>query len=233
MKRYGPRRRVVDEVVRRIEAGVWSAGDRLPGEHQLAEEFAVSRGTIRNALTELNRRRVITTEGGIGSFVTYDGVGLGGRGGWAHALHQANLPVCTEVLRLEPHDPVDLDPVAPRRSGPTLLIERRRRLDDRVVSLERSYLPAVGRVLAALDDGLPDDSITALLREAGLVADHGHQRIGTHPLAAADAAPLKREPGTPMLTSTKITVDRAGDLVERVESILDPEHFEFSLDFSA
>ena len=42
-------------------------GFLLPGEHQLAEEFAVSRGTLREALAELKRRNYIATQSGVGS----------------------------------------------------------------------------------------------------------------------------------------------------------------------
>ena len=51
-------------------------GFLLPGEHQLAEEFAVSRGTLREALAELKRRNYIATQSGVGSIVTFDGMVL-------------------------------------------------------------------------------------------------------------------------------------------------------------
>lgn len=57
-------------------------GFLLPGEHQLAEEFAVSRGTLREALAELKRRNYIATQSGVGSIVTFDGMVLDQRSGW-------------------------------------------------------------------------------------------------------------------------------------------------------
>ena len=72
--RFDKKKRVVDELIRRIEAGVMADGFLLPGEHQLAEEFAVSRGTLREALAELKRRNYIATQSGVGSIVTFDGM---------------------------------------------------------------------------------------------------------------------------------------------------------------
>ena len=51
--RFDKKQRVVDELVRRIESGLMEDGFLLPGEHQLAQEFNVSRGTLREALAEL------------------------------------------------------------------------------------------------------------------------------------------------------------------------------------
>src|ERR1700757_164211 len=43
-----------------IAAGALAPGDRLPGEHDLAEWFGVSRMTLRHALAELTRRGLVT-----------------------------------------------------------------------------------------------------------------------------------------------------------------------------
>ena len=48
--RFDKKQRVVDELIRRIESGLMEDGFHLPGEHQLAQEFKVSRGTLREAL---------------------------------------------------------------------------------------------------------------------------------------------------------------------------------------
>lgn len=45
--------RVVDDLTRRIAAGEWRPGTRLPGRARLAAEYEVSEQTIRNAGREL------------------------------------------------------------------------------------------------------------------------------------------------------------------------------------
>ena len=99
--RFDKKKRVVDELIRRIEGGVMADGFLLPGEHQLAEEFAVSRGTLREALAELKRRNYIATQSGVGSIVTFDGMVLDQNSGWAQALADNGALVTTDVLRLE------------------------------------------------------------------------------------------------------------------------------------
>lgn len=52
-----------------IESGRWTAGTRLPSEHELARRFGVSRIVVRQALEILKKDRQIVTVQGSGSFV--------------------------------------------------------------------------------------------------------------------------------------------------------------------
>lgn len=60
---------VVAQIKRRIERGEYPPGSLLPSEHQLVDEFGLSRPTIVKALSELRRDGWIDTQQGKGSFV--------------------------------------------------------------------------------------------------------------------------------------------------------------------
>src|SRR5450755_4255617 len=60
---------VVDEIKRRIEKGDYPPGSLLPSEHQLVQDFGVSRPTIVKALSALRQENWIETQQGRGSFV--------------------------------------------------------------------------------------------------------------------------------------------------------------------
>lgn len=60
---------VVAEIKRRIERGDYPPGTLLPSEHQLVEEFGVSRPTIVKSLATLRQDGWIDTQQGKGSFV--------------------------------------------------------------------------------------------------------------------------------------------------------------------
>lgn len=47
------KQRVIDDLTRRIRAGEWRPGTRLPSRAQLAAEYEVSEQTIRDATREL------------------------------------------------------------------------------------------------------------------------------------------------------------------------------------
>ncbi|MDO4491051.1 MAG: GntR family transcriptional regulator [Lachnospiraceae bacterium] len=60
---------IADWIKKNIEDGVWKAGDRLPTENALAEQFGVSRQTVRRALDVLKAEKVIEKTQGSGTFV--------------------------------------------------------------------------------------------------------------------------------------------------------------------
>ena len=65
-----PRYTVIKEhIIRRIELHKWQAGDRVPSENDLAEQFSVSRMTARRALQELGEEGILVRTQGLGSFV--------------------------------------------------------------------------------------------------------------------------------------------------------------------
>jgi GntR family transcriptional repressor for pyruvate dehydrogenase complex len=69
--------RVYKQIVQQIEAsilgGTLKPGDQLPGERELAQQFAVSRTAVRDAFRALQERGLVDSVAGRGTFVT-DGV---------------------------------------------------------------------------------------------------------------------------------------------------------------
>ena len=57
------------EMIRRIKAGEWAVGLRLPNEFGLAEEFGVSQGTMRRALITLEGLGLLARKPGRGTVV--------------------------------------------------------------------------------------------------------------------------------------------------------------------
>ncbi|WP_026431084.1 histidine utilization repressor [Paracidovorax oryzae] len=63
---------IKDHIVRRIQDGSWRAGDRLPSESELVQQFGMSRMTVNRALRELVEQGRIVRVAGVGSFVAED-----------------------------------------------------------------------------------------------------------------------------------------------------------------
>lgn len=60
----------LQEIIRgRIEKGEWQPGQQLPPEADLCQEFNLSRGTVRQALSDLVREGLLNRRRGKGSFV--------------------------------------------------------------------------------------------------------------------------------------------------------------------
>ncbi|QND51639.1 FadR family transcriptional regulator [Phyllobacterium sp. 628] len=63
-------RQVADQIRKLIEKGEFAVGERLPGERELAEQLAVSRPTIREALIALEVEGLVHIRMGSGIYVT-------------------------------------------------------------------------------------------------------------------------------------------------------------------
>lgn len=62
-------REVIDRLVKLIENGVYSAGDRLPSERELSELLGVSRTTLRQGIKVLESMGRVETRVGSGTYV--------------------------------------------------------------------------------------------------------------------------------------------------------------------
>ena len=63
-------RRLADSIAAEIEAGKYAVGERLPTERELAEQFGVSRPSLREALIALEMLGMIEARHGLGIYVT-------------------------------------------------------------------------------------------------------------------------------------------------------------------
>ncbi|CAN5312180.1 FadR/GntR family transcriptional regulator [soil metagenome] len=64
---------IVSRLRRAIETGVYTDGDQLPPERQLAVAFGTARSTIRKALDQLEQKSLVVRRVGSGTFVNYAG----------------------------------------------------------------------------------------------------------------------------------------------------------------
>ena len=215
-----------------IRSGQVGRGRRLPGENMLAARFDVSRTTVRQALTALGRAGLITTHPGKGSFVTYDDAPLDAWHGWAVAFKKRGIATAVEVRRLERTTDPDLAAALGQSSAEFVAIDRIRHIvDGPAVSYERSRVPVVDGLADLPERGLLEGSLTATLLRAGLHADRGEQWVGARLLEPAEADILGRSPRDWFLATRRVTRTIGGDLVEHVESALDPAHVQLHLRF--
>lgn len=225
---------IVKVLEREIRAGELATGNQLPGETALAERFSVSRNTVRAALSELGRAGLISTRSGKGSFVTFDGRPMNVRLGWARALQEQGINTEVTVLRLEEVRDPELAAELGEDSDRFLVVDRLRSIvEGPAISREFSRIPMSPRVLDGITTETAAGSLTLLLREAGLVAANGQQWVEVRPLAAAEAALLRHPVGDAFLWSRCVTRSTRGELVECVESYLDPAHFRLHFQFSS
>lgn len=232
----GKRQQIVDTLAQRIRDGHYGPGEKLDGELRLAAEFDVSRGTVRQALNELQHLRLIATETGRGSFVIFDGHPLSQDRGWAQALAATGSEVTVAVLGVERVRRSDV-PLLPAdvRIEEGIAIRRVRilRSEDNAepISFECSTVPADGALARLPETGLIGGSISRTLARAGYLPTRGTQRADVHSLDEREARVLHRDAGTAFLRTARTSFTDDGRFAEHVVSLLDPRHFTLALTF--
>lgn len=224
---------VARAIERDIRAGRLPHGDLIGSEAGLMRRFSVSRNTVRRGLEILARQGLITTRTGIGSFVTYDGTTLDSARGWTVALSQEGGAVETRLLGINAGSSARAD-ARLGGAGHYLRIDRLRlcRRAGQGISLERSRLPWRPGFAPVPQHGLKEGSLNATLAALGLAAASGEEVAGVIPaLSAVDAGIMQRAAGGPMLRLERVTRDAAGEVLEYVESILDPARFGLRIAF--
>ena len=224
-------RQVADGIERGIADGRFAAGEKLPGETEIAETYRVNRHTVRRALATLAERGLVRAERGSGTYVETQRlayplrsrtrfseiVGAGGqepRG----VLIEASEDVATrELARL----------LGIKTGAPLIRIEALRLADRTPICVSTTWLsaerfPGAGKVFASVR------SMTKLLAHYGI---RDYRRASTRITAAVadatDAARLDLALGRPVLVVDSTDVDTGGTPLVTKRSRFAAERVEF------
>lgn len=210
-------------------------GDPFPSEPRLAEEFGVSRMTVRAALAGLERDGLVERVPGRGSFV---------RKGAAHrpvgillsfhdqALAEGKTPR-SRVLHAELREASSRETAAlygfeSEHAASVVAISRVRLFDDLPIAVEHAVFPAALSALLATD--LETGSLHNALRRLGRTPTLGSSVL-TARTAGDDAQELGVTPTTPMLVETRSIIDQDGSPLEYTVSSYVADRYALKVDF--
>jgi len=210
-------RKVAEDIKAAIAAGGYAAGTRLPSEHELAERYSVSRGTVRQAFAALRADGVIASRRGarrvvVGGPRVQSFGELLSFSRWARAMGE--VPGGRVIaLRRRPARPAEAERLALAAGAQVYHLTRVRLLSGHPVMIERGTYPdRVGVLVAGMD--LATDSITERLEELGVVFADAEHVIDAVAATAEDARLLAVRPRVPMLRERRLTTDLTGTPVE-------------------
>jgi len=224
-------RQVADGIERGIAEGRFAAGERLPGETEIAETYRVNRHTVRRALAALAERGLVRAERGSGTYVEAprlayplrsrtrfsEIVGAGGREPRGQLIAAREEPATRELARQ-----------LGLKVGATLIRIESVRLADRApICVSTSWLsaeqfPDAGKIFGNVR------SMTKLLEHYG-IRDYrrGSTRITAAIAEATDAARLDLTLGRPVLVVDSTDVDADGKPLVTKRSRFAAERVEF------
>jgi GntR family transcriptional regulator len=210
-------RQVKGVLVRRLVEGVWSPGEALPSEGQLAAEIGVSQGTVRKALDEMAAEHLVVRRQGRGTFVAehdeprilFQFFKLVPDAGERRFPDSRVLDITETAADADEQAALGLSP------GDTVLrIRRIRALGPAPVILETLSVPA--ELFPGLADGPVPNNLYALYAgRYGITVANARERLKAVALAAAEARLLGVAPGTPALRIDRTATSLDGTAVER------------------
>jgi GntR family transcriptional regulator, phosphonate transport system regulatory protein len=227
-------RQVADGIERGIADERFAAGERLPGETEIAETYRVNRHTVRRALAALAERGLVRAERGSGTYVETQRlayplrsrtrfseiVGAGGREPRGQFIDACEESATRELAR----------ELGLRTGTPLIRIESVRLADRSPICVSTTWLsaerfPDAGRIFASLR------SMTKLLAHYG-VRDfrRASTRITAGIVEAIDATRLDLALGRPILVVDSTDVDTDGRPIVTKRSRFAAERVEFVIE---
>jgi GntR family phosphonate transport system transcriptional regulator len=229
-------RQVADGIERGIANGSFSAGEKLPGETEIAETYRVNRHTVRRALAALAERGLVRAERGSGTYVEApklayplrsrtrfsEIVGAGGQEPRGQLIDASQDVATRELARA----------LGLKTGEPLIRIEALRSADRTPICISTTWLsaerfPDAGGVFASVR------SMTKLLAHYGI---RDYRRASTKITAAiadaTDAARLDLALGRPVLVVDATDVDTNGTPLVTKRSRFAAERVEFLVENS-
>jgi GntR family transcriptional regulator len=214
----------------KIEGGEWTPGDLIPSEHELQDQYGVSRTTVRQTLSDLVHEGFLVRQRGRGTFVAQAKISHDPGTGVAFSenlLRQGRTPSWALLERGWMQ--------APRHVRDVLESERVYRMrwlfsaDDIPIGHHIVYIPAT--VVSEFEaEALSDTDWLAQLRQMPLVAGRQVRRtIEAVKAEATEVAMLGVAPGAPMLRIDLAVCDVDGAPLELLEACFDGDRFKYQI----
>jgi GntR family transcriptional regulator len=218
----------------RILSGAVGFGAKLPTENELADYYGVSRVTVRRALGELARERLIERRRSAGTRVIYRPSPAPITADISGVL--ANLADMGRrtAVKLLSFDYVPAEgPVARALDvAPDQLLQRAvrvRSVDGLPFSYLTTHVPESVSVTFTRQD-LASRPLLELLERAGVKVEHARQRISAG-LATPDVAEaLGVRSGSPLIELVRVVYDQSGHGVEHLHALYRPDRYAFEID---
>jgi GntR family transcriptional regulator len=218
----------------RILSGALGHGAKLPTENELAKYYGVSRVTIRRALGELSRERLIERRRSAGTRVIYRPAPVAVTADISGVL--ANI---ADMGRRSAVKLLAFDYIAASGAvadalgvGSDVLLQRsiRVRSIDRVpFSFLTTHVPESVAVTFT-EQELASRPLLELLERAGVKVEQARQRISAG-LATPDVArALEVRAGSPLIELVRVVFDQSGRAVEHLHALYRPDRYAFEMD---
>lgn len=230
---------IAQSLHRRIMEGQYEAtGGKLEPEENIADQFGVSRMTVRQAFDVLLDDGIIERRKGVGSFVLRSGTGIVGhalRGSIEDLYATSNEVISSHITTVSVEHDVEFSDFIRRRVGPDVkigtVVRRIRWLGDRPAGLLINHLPEpFGRGLTA--EILRTRGVVRALADLGSWIVHSHQILRAEHAEPEVAEALGLASGSAVLASERTSVNEAGAILDVAQTWFRGDSYVYVVDYS-
>ncbi|WP_338692748.1 GntR family transcriptional regulator [Streptomyces sp. Q6] len=217
-----------------IETGVLPPGTRLTNEISLADQFGLSRPTMRQAMQHLVDKGLLARKRGVGTQVVTNRIRRQVEFSSLYDdLERDDRHPRTKVLSVGtcPADTATAAALRVDEGTDVLSIERLRFADHQPIALLRNHLPLGLVDLSA--DALAEAGLYQLLRQSGVDLHTAEQTIGARRATAAEAKLLDETRGATLLTMTRTAYDDTGKPIEYGAHVYRASRYSFEMSIAA
>lgn len=221
MARIPTYRVIADDLTARIASGEFPVAGRLPTEVELADRYSVSRMTVRQAVDQLEKAKLVVRRRGSGSYVRDKPSrtrGINGLASFAEQMGSAGSAVESRVIAQEEVDSAPEEVANELAAAHVVRLARVRLIDGTPAAYQEAWIPfsvAPGLTREDLVDGSLYRTLTS---RYGVELGWADQLIA--PALATDelAGLLDEQVGNPLLTIRRTTYSVHNVPVEFVRS---------------
>lgn len=221
-----------NQIKKDIEAGKWKIGEKIPSERELAENFSVSRMTLRQAIQTLVDEGILERKIGSGTFVARKKVQekMSGITSFTEITEaQGKVPTSKTVSylitipSLSESEKLNLDD-----NQKVLRMERIRFADDVPICFEVATVPL--ELVKDYDKTQITLSLYRTLEENGLIIGHAQQTVSAMLASERIADFLQLKKGDAILRLRQVSFLQDGSPFEYVRTQYAGDRYEFYLE---
>ncbi len=211
-------REISENLQSRILSRDLTPGDKLPTEAQLSRQFMVNRHTVRRALSDLQKKGIVESTQGRGSYVCRpsSAIRLNKRPRFTDHVREQGRTPRTETLKLlvRAADARVAEQLGIKPEQPVVYLERRRFVDDEPTGLSQHHF-SYQRFPTFIEMYRVRGTITQTLIDSG-VPDYTRQRtsISARLPTVLEAEQLHIPRHVPLLVHNYLNIDGLGRPLE-------------------
>lgn len=223
------------DILKKIQLGLLSPGEKLPSETELERIYGVSRITVRGAVEMLAQEGLVEkNRGKKGTVVcrskhTYDMRKLTSFTDDVHLYGESASSELLDFRELVPRSRIAKQLVLTEGES-VYYIERKRYRQDMVVGLHKAYIKKMPGLLLQKEQFVPDASLYSLLREKGIIPTTAKEILAVKTPSERILNILGLPAKTAVFHKERVTYSEGEIPFEYVEMFYNPDYYQYKVE---